>query len=89
MTVSGEVDFSLDSFGVSNERMEVADYLLFLKGGAGRLYTRNPADGYDWGVYTFPFTLWAWIGFDLFCFFMPFLLMCLMFDCAYIEIYLK
>lgn len=37
MVVNGEVDFALDSFGMTNERLVVADYVIFDVGGKGRM----------------------------------------------------
>ena len=83
MVVNGEVDFALDSFGMTNERLVVADYVIFDVGGKGRMYIRNPKDGFDWTVYTKSFTRDAWIGFYVFCFSLPFLLWIVMFDCKF------
>ena len=82
MVVNGDVDFALDSFGMTNERLVVGDYLIFSNGGFGRIYIRNPKDGFDWKVYTKSFTFDAWIGFYLFCLGLPFFLWILMFDCT-------
>ena len=83
MVANKEVDFALDSFGVTPERLSIGDYILFSNGGMGRMYIKNPKDGFDWTVYTKSFTVDAWIYFFLFCFSLPFLLWILMFDCKY------
>ena len=83
MVANKEVDFAVDSFGVTPERLTVGDYLLFANGGMGRMYIKNPKDGYDWTVYTKSFTVDAWIAFFLFCFVLPLLLWLPMFDCTY------
>ena len=75
MVLDGTVDFALDSFGITKERMDVADYLIFAKGGMGRIYTRNPKDGRDWKVYIKPLRKEAWIGILLFCIIVPILMM--------------
>ena len=83
MVANNEVDFAIDSFGVTDERLTVGDYLIFSNGGYERLYIKNPKDGFDWTVYTKSFTVEAWIYFFLFCFGLPFLLWIPMFDCKY------
>ena len=75
MVLNGEVDFAIDSFGITKERMEVVDYLIFAKGGMGRIYIRNPKDGRDWKVYIKPLRQEAWIGILLFCIITPILMM--------------
>ena len=75
MVLDGTVDFAIDSFGITKERMDVADYLIFAKGGMGRIYTRNPKDGRDWKVYIKPLRKEAWIGILLFCIIVPILMM--------------
>ena len=85
MVANKEIDFALDSFGVTHERLTVGDYLLFANGGFGRMYIKNPKDSYDWTVYTKSFTVNAWLFFFLFCIGLPFLLWILMFDCKFQE----
>ena len=75
MVLDGVVNFAVDSFGITNERMNVVDYLIFGKGGMGRIYTRNPKDGRDWKVYIKPLRKEAWIGILLFCIITPTLMM--------------
>ena len=89
MVVNGDVKFALDSFGMTNERLAVADYVIFGVGGKGRMYIRNPKDGYDWYAYTKSFTMDAWIGFYLFIFCLPFILWIIMFDCKFVFVRLK
>ena len=75
MVLNGTVDFALDSFGITKERMDVVDYLIFGKGGMGRIYIRNPKDSRDWKVYVKPLRKETWIGILLFCIIVPILMM--------------
>ena len=63
MVLDGKVDFAINNFGITKERMNSVDFLIFGKGGMGRIYVQNPKDGLDWKVYTKPLNdgAWKWI----------------------------
>ena len=63
MVLDGRVDFAIDSFGITKERMNSVDFLIFSKGGMGRIYVRNPEVGLDWKLYIKPLKegAWKWI----------------------------
>ena len=79
MVLQGHVDFAIDSFGITNERMDEIDYLILTEGGRGRIYIRNPKDGVDWNVYTKPLRKEAWIGILFFSILVPIIMMGFMF----------
>ena len=86
MVVDGMVDFAVDKFGITEERMKVADYLIINKGGKGRLYTKNPADSLDWGIYAMPLMDDVWIVILIFCALIPFLMVIATVDCKYTKV---
>ena len=81
MVLDGLVDIAVDAFTITEERKEVVDFLQLLQGGKGRLYTKNPRDSYDWGVYTKPLTNDVWLVVILFIIVVPILLMLAMVNC--------
>ena len=84
MVLDGTVDFAVDTFGITVERMKVADYLIITeKGAKGRLYTKNPAESFNWGIYTMPLMNDLWIVILMFCLLIPFLMVIATFDCKY------
>ena len=48
-----------------------------------QLFIRNPAERYEWAVYTLPFSKEAWFGVLAFVLVIPFLMAITMFDCKY------
>ena len=83
MVLDGTVDLAIDSFGITKERMDAVDYVIFAKGGMGRIYIRNPKDGRDWKVYIKPLRPEAWIGILLFCIVVPILMMLVLLGSKY------
>ena len=73
MAVDGIVDFVVDNFAISAERMEVLEYIPIYGPSHGRIYVRNPQESIDLEVYTKSLRRSAWIGIPLFCLFIPIL----------------
>ena len=61
------VDFGINDFAITEDRMNKMDFLIIGQVAMGRIYIRNPKDGVDWSVYIKPFKIRAWIGIILFC----------------------
>ena len=67
------VDFVIDNFAITKERMEVLDYISIYGPTHGRIYIKNPQESLDLEVYTKSLRRSAWIGLPLFCLFVPIL----------------
>ena len=61
------VEFAINDFAITEDRMNKLDFLIIGQVAMGRIYIRNPKDGVDWSVYIKPFKIRAWIGVVLFC----------------------
>ena len=73
MATNGYVDFVVDNFAITAERMEILDYIPIDGPSHGRIYIRNPKESIDIEVYTNSLRRGSWFGLPLFCFFVPFL----------------
>ena len=79
--LDGTADFAAASFSQSKSRSEVVDYISMHMEEYQQLFIRNPAELYDWEVYTMPLTKTAWFGVIGFSLIVPFLLLPVMIDC--------
>ena len=73
MAINGDVDFVVDNFGITAERMEILDYIPIDGPSHGRIYIRNPKESIDIEVYTNSLRRSSWFGLPLFCILVPFL----------------
>ena len=73
LATSGAVDFVVDNFAITAERMEILDYITIYGPSHGRIYIRNPKESIDIEVYTNSLRRSSWFGLPLFCICVPFL----------------
>ena len=73
LATSGAVDFVVDNFAITAERMEILDYIPIYGPSHGRIYIRNPKESIDIEVYTNSLRRSSWFGLPLFCICVPFL----------------
>ena len=74
LALEGEVDFAMSHFGLRPDRFTVMNFIMVSKGGAGRIYVKNPKDSFHWTIYAEPLTLNAWIYVAIFLAFIPILM---------------
>ena len=79
--MDGTADFAAASFSQSKFRSEVVDYISLHMEEYQQIFIRNPAELYDWEVYTMPLTKKAWFGLIGFCLGAPLLLLPAMVEC--------
>ena len=71
----------MGTYGITQLRYKVIDYLQFGGGANGRIYIRNPRETFDWEVYTKPFKKESWVVVISFCLLVPFLMVIVMVEC--------
>ena len=78
-TLKGEVDFIVDNFVISQERMKVMDYGIAYGSYMARIYIQVPGESIEGLSYTKPFKRNTWIVIGLSFFFVPIITWILMF----------
>ena len=78
-TLKGEVDFIVDNFVISQERMKVMDYAIVYGSYMARIYIQAPGEGVEGLSYTKPFRRNTWIVIGVSFFLVPIITWILMF----------
>ena len=81
LLLQSNADIAIAPFAYTVERKEVLNYIYLISPEYGRLYIRNPAETFDWEVFTKPFRRESWIGTFLFSLIVPILFRVLMYNC--------
>ena len=81
MVLDGTVDFAADSFGITEIRSKVIQFLPLFSGGNSRIYIRNPRETFDWEIYTKPFRKVTWVSVLSFSILLPILMVIAMVNC--------